>query len=64
MTPLIVSTAHLDLRSSYLLLKPSIILNNKHIQPEARAISGLRTTQLLDFALRRRRRPERRIAMA
>jgi hypothetical protein len=43
---------------------PSIVHNNQHIYPVARTISGWRTTQLLDFTLRRRRRPERHIAMA
>jgi hypothetical protein len=43
---------------------PSIVVNNKHIQPVARTIFGLRATQLLDFALRWSRRPERHIAMA
>jgi hypothetical protein len=42
----------------------SLVHNNQHIQPVARTVPGWRTTELLDFTLRQRRRPERHIAMA
>jgi hypothetical protein len=42
---------------------PGILRGNKQVEPVARTIPDVRGTQLLDFALRRRR-PERQIAMA